>query len=353
MSESVHRAIRAVSGVIILLAACAGPWLFPTHSTAAEIPFVPYVEPHPDGRIDWDDGMVYGVGKGYVHLNQDSRERALRAARALALQSILKVAAGVRLDDKDTLESLGASGRVEIRLSALVRHEEYETVWLDDDVRGPYARVTYKAPLKGVEGLTKVLLTRLRETPAEWDRFPVKAPFPPAPPSADVPWLVIDARGLPVDQGVNPALFPRIRSVAGDTVYDLGSVREAALVERGMAGYVNLDRAYDELLAFGPRRLSRLRSLFEPGAARAQDRPSRARRGQFIITNASQAEGLNRTNLVISEKDARKIKEEDAASDILKECRVIVVVSDAIGGIEGELMVPEKLLAEALLFGRF
>ena len=45
-----------------------------------------------------------------------------------------------------------------------------------------------------------------------------------------------------------------------------------------------------------------------------------------------------RANLVISESDARNIREEDASSQILKKCRVIVIVSSSIGGIEGRFL---------------
>ncbi len=317
------------TALAVALFALSGP------SAAQEVPFEPYVEPHPDGRIDWDRGLVYGVGKGYLHLNRGSRPNALRAARALALQSILETAAGVRLDDRDTLESLGASGRVEIRLEALVRYEEHETAWVKEGDR-PHVRVVYRAPLKGVEGLTRRLISHLREAPSEWDRFPVQQPAPAGPDRAG-PWLVVDARDLPSGETVQPALFPRLLTPEGDTLYDLESVREAALVERGMARYVTLSRAHDELLATGARFLARLRSLLSVRGAWAQDGRKRKKRGAFVITSAKQAQGLEKTNLIISEEDAGKIRAEDASSDILRECRVIVIVSGTVGGIEGKL----------------
>lgn len=318
----------------LLLWACAALCLMASPCPAQEVPFSPYVETVPQGRIDWDQGMLYGVGKGYPHLNQGSRARALRAAQALALQSILKVAAGVRLNDRETLESLGASGRVEIQLRALVRYQEHETTWVSQKEQ-PYVRVVYKAPLKGIEGLTRRLISLLQNS--SWERLPLSDPSPP--PQEAPPWLVVDARDL--DQTVQPALFPRILTDQGETLYDLGSVREAALAERGMARYVTLSRAHDQLLASGARFLARVRSLFSLHRAWAQ--PRRVKRGQLIITSAKQAQGLKKTNLIISQKDAKKIRAQDASSDILKECRVIVIVSGTVGGIEGELLVPEKL----------
>lgn len=315
--------------VVVLFPFCMPVW-------AEDIPFDSYVESMPEGRIDWDQGVVYGVGKGYLHQNQGSRAKALRAGQALALQSILKVAAGVRLDDRDTLESLGASGRVEIRLSGLVRYEEHETEWVKGGDE-PHVRVTYKAPLKGVEGLTRRLITTLRETPSAWDRFPVQEPPSTPAPGQQKPWLVVDARDLPPADRAQPALFPRIQTEDGRIVYDLDRVTEASLVERGMARYVVLDRRHDALVAAGPAFLSRLRALLSPSAVWAQDKKRRKRGDGYVITGAQAAEGLKKTNLVISEEDARRIRESDASSGMLKECRVIVIVSGTVGGIEGEL----------------
>ena len=42
------------------------------------------------------------------------------------------------------------------------------------------------------------------------------------------------------------------------------------------------------------------------------------------------------TNLLISDTDTRQLKSEDASSRILKQCRVIVIVSSPIGGVEGK-----------------
>jgi len=335
-------AARAAFFIALVAVLC----LVPAPGAAAEeVPFEPFVESHPDGRIDWDRGLIYGVGKGYLHLNRGSRPNALRAARALALQSILKVAAGVRLDDRDTLESLGASGRVEIRLKGLVRYEEHETAWVEEGDQ-PHVRVVYRAPLKGLEGLTRRLITALRDAPSGWDRFPAQKPAPSGLDRGG-PWLVVDARDLPSGEAVRPALFPRILTADGETLYELDSVREAALVERGMARYVTLSRAHDERLAFGARFLARLRSLFSVRGAWAQDGGKRKKRGQFVITSAKQAQGLEKTNLIISEEDARKVRAEDASSDILRECRVIVIVSGTVGGIEGKLR-PTPALTTAM-----
>jgi hypothetical protein len=74
--------------------------------------FSSFIEKYPNGSIDWDNGLIYGIGRGYLHLNNASDASARRAAHVIAAGNILKVAAGVRLDDRRTLETLG-SHRIE------------------------------------------------------------------------------------------------------------------------------------------------------------------------------------------------------------------------------------------------
>ena len=155
-------------------------------------------------------------------------------------------------------------------------------------------------------------------------------------------WLVLDARGLSKTSPVAPALFPKIVTEKGDAVFDLTVAEEGALVQKGMARYVVSDQSREEIQSRlereGPVNLAR---LLGPSLALAQEKGERKRQGKVIVKDVSQVQGLMKTNLVISEADAREIKEEDASSQILKKCRVIVVVSSSLGGIEGRL--PEGL----------
>jgi hypothetical protein len=151
---------------------------------------------------------------------------------------------------------------------------------------------------------------------------------------------VVDGRSLPKGATVKPALFPRIITDAGDMVYDVDRVYEDSLVERGMARYVILDPAHDKLLSSGPNFLAGLKTIFSASAAWAQEKKKRKRRGGYVLTSAKATQGLKKTNLIISKEDARRIQQEDASNDILKDCRVIVVVSSTLGGVEGRLWSP-------------
>lgn len=331
----------------ILLFAMAGASI---SSGTGDKRFRAYVETHPDGWIDWDNGVIYGVGRAYLDKKRTSRNKALQGAKLIALQSILKTAAGIRLDDRETLESLG-NGEIVIRLRGRIKYEEHETKFVEDAKR-PYLEVTRRAAVNGVEGLTATILDQLKSSPVPWNKFPKQ---PAGVSEEDIEetetWLVLDGRKLPNGEKVRPALFPTIASTTGETLYDLEMVDEDALYREGMMKYVLSDSTAEDLSSdagTADRLLSAVKGLFSARDAMAGEKKKRKRRRRFIIKDVRKARGLNKTNLVISEEDAKKLKKEEVSGKILKKCKVIVVVNSSIGGIEGGL--PSTF---ASLSGRF
>jgi hypothetical protein len=306
--------------------------LFGVALWAAMGKFLPFVERFPNGKVDWDNGYFYGTGLGYPHLNEGSKARAMKVAQAEALSAILQVASGLRVDDRRILADLEKE-RVVIQIRALIQYEPFEQQFIQQG-KAPFYRVTYRAPMRGVTGLTKKLLSHLRagspagERPA--DRSAAEMP------DDEAPWLVLDARRLSRDSRVQPALFPKITTEKGEVVSDLNTVDEGALAQRGMVRYVVTDKSREEIMAGvvpeGPLGLLR---LLTPPWAMAQEKAERKRQRKYIVKDVTQAQGLMKTNLVISEADAKEIRDEDASSQILRKCRVIVVVSSSLGGIEG------------------
>lgn len=310
-------------------------FLLLSSSQARNEKFSPFIEPFPNGKIDWDRGYFYGVGIGYPYLNKDSKARALKVAQAGALSAILQVASRLRVDDQNTLADLEKK-KVIIQIRGLVYYEPYERKFIKEGDH-PFYRVTYRAPIKGVKGLTKKLLPHLRSRPAPVPDFPGHEVIEDKDELS--PWLILDARGLEQQVTAKPALFPKIVTEGGETVYDLDTVEEGALVKRGMARYVVSDKSHEELgFMPGKRYCLGLIDLFSPQIARAEEKRKRKKRGKYIIKNVKQAQGLMKTNLVISESDAIDIRKEDASSQILKKCRVVVIVSSSLGGIEGRLL---------------
>lgn len=304
----------------------------------AEEPFLPYIEDYPNGRIDWDNGLLYGVGRGYLHLNMGSKDRALRVARALALQSILKVASGVRMDDSRTLNALG-KGPYKIELKGLVQASEHANEF-KADVAQPYYEITYVSSVKGVDGITSKLLGKLKSESLPWQDFPKK--FKGAGMDDDeLPWLVLDARLLPKQSKVEPALFPKVLSDTGEVIYELKEVDEESLTKRGMARYVESGATREELAAADSRFervMARAKAMLGVGEAIAAEKEKRRKRQEYVVSEVKDVQGLTNTNLVISKNDVSKLQSADASGQILKQCRVIVIASSPIGGIEGRFL---------------
>jgi hypothetical protein len=324
----------------------------------AESDLEPFIEKHTNGWIDWKNGTIYGIGRAYLSKNRNNRPLTHGTAGVVASGNIVKLASGLHLDDTATLEKLGG-GKVSINLQAFIRDREVKSILVDND-GDPYIEVTKIAEMKGISGLTAKLLDYLAKDPV-WRDLPIRAPEPTAKNEQDEgPWLLVDARSLPGGGQVQPALFPKIVSRDGTIVYSVREAEEQALVSRGMISYVSTvanhrslrsetSRALRQLLgeaslAFGPgiayadSITNSVISIPVPGPPPAEaPKPERKQRGKYIVVDAQNVDGLSKTNLVVNVEDAKTMKEEDASSQILKKCRVVVIVSSPIGGIEGSL----------------
>ena len=321
-------------GLIILVILC-----LPTISASVdESRFQPYIEKHDNGWIDWQEGLIYGIGRGYLLKNENSRIRAQRAANVIASGSIVKLAAGLNLDDTQTLQTIG-KGKVVVKLRAFLRDKPSKSSFVEG--KDPYYEVVRVASLKGVSGLTAKLIDYFSKDPV-WKDFPI-----PARESDDAglddddqPWLLLDARGLTNNEKVSPALFPKIQSEEGEIIYDVKGVGEKALKERGMMNYVVTDESFEDLRS-DHRLLDNLLAaaglIAGVDEALAEERQRRRKRRRYIVQDVKAVQGLAKTNLVVSAKDAKKLKAEDSASRILKKCRVVVIASSPIGGVEGAI----------------
>ncbi len=297
--------------------------------------FTPHIERHSNGWIDWSQGQIYANGLAYSDNNDGSRVKTTAAAQLVAAANIVKLASGLQLDDRRTMEKLG-NGTFIIKLKAFLRYREVKRNFVKN-VSRPYAEVTLVTPLHGVEGLTASLLTQLKKQPLQWQKFPLPDPATRHA-SGDEPWLVIDTRQLSRTAEVQPSLFPKVSSHNGQTIYDLNKVYQSSHTQRGLARYVHSNASMEQILLSLQAPKTPIwqlwaRWLNPVGTAWAK---TRSKRPRYIVTSAEQVRGMARTNLVISNHAAQNLRQEDAASQILKDCRVIIITSAPIGGIEGK-----------------
>jgi hypothetical protein len=351
-SGSTRTTVRILALLLLGMACLPG-----LSASVDEKRFAPFIEKHANGWIDWDNGLIYGVGRGYLSKNRNNRPLAQGVADVLASGNIVKLAAGIHLDDAKTLETLGG-GRVTLHLEAFLKDKPRTSTFVDDPT-DPYYEVIKVADMKGVSGLTAKLLDHFNTVPA-WRDFPIRPLTPRAElDDTDQPWLVLDARGLANNEQVQPAVFPKIISETGEILYELQTVEQAALLNRGMIRYVTSDeplsplssdqRAIDRLLAQAGIILGVAEAraaigeeslpvpVFLPAGPAAPRTTPRKRRERYIVKDVQTVQGLAKTNLVISARDAAHLRAEDSSSRILRRCRVLVIVSSPIGGSEGKL----------------
>lgn len=306
-------------------------------ATAAPPNMDAYVQRHEQGWIDWQNGLIYGVGKAPLKRNKGSKLRAKKAAQAMARANIIKLARQIQIDSENSIKTYDG-GRLNRVIKAFIQDSEHSSRFVKS-AQEPYYEVTQVAPIKGVNGLTSKLLSQIDST--QWPEIKeTTAPVAEVEQDEDQPWLVLDASHLKLANQINPALLPTILSNSGETLYQPTSVNSQALRQRGMAEYVVLDGPAGQLQASTnlPRELMELILEIVAGPeAHAKEKRKRRKRKKFVVAKVEDTQGLAKTNLVVSNQDAQNLKKSDDSSGVLEKCRVVVVVSSKYGGIEGHL----------------
>ncbi|MCX5845766.1 MAG: hypothetical protein NTW12_05325 [Deltaproteobacteria bacterium] len=250
------------------------------------------------GKINWSEGYIEALGIGapperYIG-KPNARPMALRAGKIDAYRNLLEITKGVRVDSttvvKDfTVESDVINAQVEgLVKGAQVINQEYMS---DGTVE-----VTVRMPLSG--NFSQVII------PKALDRRREMAPpvIPPAAPAAPVPaagvvytGMVIDARGLQA----RPAMSPKVLDENGKEVYGSMNVDREYAVQQGMSGYAR------DLTA-------------------AQSNPRVT--NNPVSVKGIKTEGPGKSDIVISNADAEKIRGTSENLIFLKKCRVMVVL---------------------------
>ena len=263
------------------------------------------------GKINWSEGYVEATGIGapperYIGKPQ-ARPMALRAARVDAYRNLLETTKGVRVDSSTAVKDfIVESDAINVQVEGLVRgakvvHQEY----LSDGT----VEVTVRMPIPG--GFSKVIILRALEKKPEpappSSQQPASPPpasqpptvAPPAAPAAPAPvvytGMVVDARGLQA----RPAMSPKIIDESGKEVYGSMNVDREYAVQQGMSGYAR------DLTA-------------------AQSNPRVT--NNPVSIKGIKTEGPGKSDIVISNADADKIRGASDNLTFLKKCRVMIVL---------------------------
>lgn len=276
-----------------------------------------------NGNINWSNGIIQAKGIGAppekYYGKPQARPMAVRAAMLVAQRNLLEIVKGVQLDSNTVVRNfVTEDDLIQSQVSGIVKgaqvvNEEY---FSDGTVE-----ITMQMSLYG--DFTRATLPKIMEPPPAPNVPPQpgkiypdyskpEAPEPPStdvtPPVVDKPvppaettpaeiytGLIVDARGL----SARPAMAPKILDENGMEVYGSAFVDREYAVQQGMSGYSkSVDAA----------KLNQ----------RVTDNP--------LIVKGALTKGPGRSDIVIHNADAEKLRKASQHLSFLKKCRVMIVV---------------------------
>jgi hypothetical protein len=247
------------------------------------------------GVVNWTDGYVEAVGIGappqrYIGTPQ-ARPNALRAGQIDAYRNMLEVINGVRVNSTTTIRDFTVeSDIINTQVQGMVKGAKtMKQEYLSDGT----VEVTVRMPLSG--NFASVIIPRILEK-RQVMPAPQLTPQSPAPVTSEVfTGLVVDARGIQA----RPAMSPRIIDEKGQEVYGSMNVDREYAVQQGMSGYAR-----------------------DLTAAQSNPRVTNSP----VSVKGLRTEGAGRSDIVIANADAEKIRAAGDQEGFLKKCRVMIVL---------------------------
>ena len=299
------------------------------------------VDELPKGSINWSKGTVTAKGSGVAPSGavnpSQARLLAERAAISDARRNLLETVGEVRVDASSTVSSMMTKNDViTSRISGIVKGSSViDKKYLDDGS----VEVTVEMPITGA--FLDVMLTEVKAAPSITMTIPLPKPLkkdapkieiktpvapqdtkkvvpeppkpatPPVPPIPPVPakptepekidlsrvnysGLIIDAREVEV----KPALMPKVLNEKGEVIYSSANMQKEEAVKTGVVGYAK-----------------------EVDAAKKHPRVTETP----VVVAALKGSGEKRSDVIISDGNARTITTTEPTLGYLKKGRVMIV----------------------------
>jgi hypothetical protein len=255
-------------------------------------------DPFIENGINWSSRTITATGIGAPNPDAPNmavkRAGAINAAKMVALRDLLATLKGMYLTSETTVENyMTTSDVVKTQVEGIAK--AYRVVgdpkYFDDGS----VEVTVEMSMNG----------ELSDLLTKNDEFGDTAPL-----AGEAKYKLSDLVGRPeVYTGliidcravqVRPALSPKIFSKSGEELYGSANVHKDFAIQQGMLGYLkSVDSAKEN--------------------ARVANNP--------MVITAIGVKGSNKSDIIISDADAAKIKELDSKLNFLKECRVVAIVN--------------------------
>ncbi|HTY07871.1 MAG TPA: LPP20 family lipoprotein [Candidatus Edwardsbacteria bacterium] len=248
------------------------------------------------GDIDWTSQVVSATGIGALNPKlppSAQRKNALRAAQLDAMRNMIETLNGVVLTSETTVENaMTSSDVIKTKVEGIVRNFRFTSKprYMSDGS----VEIDMEMLLTGKVG-DVLMPDQMGEKKPTFASLPSNFNY-----SEPQPWtgLIVDASEV---TGVEPAMVPNVLDESGEGVYGQDFVPRESAVNYGVAQYA---KSVDEA-----------KKLTE----RVGTNP--------LVVKAIRASGLNKSDLVISDKDVETVATISDDTDVYEKCRVVIVVA--------------------------
>ena len=248
-----------------------------------------------NGSINYSDQTIAAVGIGFVPQNVinagQARRMALRIAKQDALRQLIEIVNGVTLTSETTMSGAMVDDVINTKVRGFIRgaRQVGQPKYLSDTS----VEVEFTVPMTGISDIILPPIT-VAAAPVNNTGVGGTAASPTAT-TGGVSGLIIDARGLKA----RPAMAPRILDQNGNAVYGPGKYDRKYAVSNGVAGYSKTLEA-------------------------AQKDPRVS--GNPLVIKGVAISGTNRTDIIVSNSDVSRIDVADRNGNVLKDCRVLILL---------------------------
>ena len=247
------------------------------------------------GSVDYSAQAINAVGIGFVPTNAvnagQARRIALRIAKQDALRQLIEIVNGVTLTSETTMSGAMVDDVINTKVRGFIRgaRQVGQPKYLSDTS----VEVEFTVPMSGISDIILPPVTA-PVAPAN-NTVATESVGSPTTASGGVSGLIIDARGL----SARPAMAPRILDQNGNAVYGPGKYDRKYAVTNGVAGYSKTLEAASQ----------------DPRVA-----------GNPLVIKGLSTAGTNRTDITIANADVSRIDVADRNGNILKDCRVLILL---------------------------
>ena len=244
------------------------------------------------GSVNYSEQTISAIGIGFVPTNAvnagQARRMALRIAKQDALRQLIEIVNGVTLTSETTMSGAMVDDVINTKVRGFIRgaRQVGQPKYLSDTS----VEMEFSVPMSGISDIMLPPVTA--QQPVQQNNQQAAQSTSAA---GGITGVIIDARGL----RARPAMAPRILDQNGNAVYGPGKYDRQYAVNNGVAGYSKtLEAAQQDQRVVG----------------------------NPLVIKGVATSGTNRTDITISNADVSRLDAANRSSNILKDCRVLILL---------------------------